>query len=86
MAPFLAQAERNVTDPPAQPPNAVAIDMSNVTPPEKESHSVSLFGPPIPPDATQDLHSPTQPRDEVPQTVVNDWVDKNKQVWAMLHT
>ncbi|KAG8737324.1 hypothetical protein FRC12_017190 [Ceratobasidium sp. 428] len=82
MAPFLAQAERNVpaTGPP-EPPNAVAIDMSNINPTEKESHSESLFGPPIPVDAVVlDAHPhSTQPRDQVSQTVVDSWVEKNKQ-------
>ncbi|KAG8691968.1 hypothetical protein FRC11_000842 [Ceratobasidium sp. 423] len=78
MAPFLAQAEQNAGTTPAQPPGSVAIDMSNAEAKEKESRSESLFGPPIPPGATQDSQS-TQPRDEVSQAVVNDWVEKNKQ-------
>ncbi|KAG8693979.1 hypothetical protein FRC08_008773 [Ceratobasidium sp. 394] len=82
MAPFLAQAERNVPGAaPAAPPGAVAIDMSNVKPADKESHSESLFGPPIPADAaTLDAHPhSTQPRDQVSQAVVDGWVEKNKQ-------
>ncbi|CAE6429057.1 unnamed protein product [Rhizoctonia solani] len=80
MAPFLAQAEQNVGDNPAQPHGSVAIDMSNTQPKEKETRSESLFGPPIPPDSVQDSHSQsTQPHDEVSQAVINDWVDKNKQ-------
>ncbi|CAE6524138.1 unnamed protein product [Rhizoctonia solani] len=78
MAPFLAEAERNAGSTPTQPPGSVAIDMSNSEPKEKESRSESLFGPPIPPGATQDSQ-PTQPRGEVAQAVVNDWVEKNKQ-------
>ncbi|KAH7345242.1 hypothetical protein B0J17DRAFT_712848 [Rhizoctonia solani] len=78
MAPFLAQAEQNAGTTPTQPPGSVAIDMSNAEPKEKESCSESLFGPPIPPGAAQDSQ-PTQPRDEVSQAVVNEWVEKNKQ-------
>ncbi|KAG9102410.1 hypothetical protein FRC07_010235, partial [Ceratobasidium sp. 392] len=82
MAPFLAQAERNVpaTAPPA-PSDAVAIDMSNVKATDKEPHSESLFGPPIPADTiTNDAHSHSaQPRDQVSQTIVDSWVEKNKQ-------
>jgi hypothetical protein len=55
--------------------------MSSTESKEKESRSESLFGPPIPPDAVQDSHSqPTQPQDEVHQAVVDEWVDRNKQV------
>ncbi|QRW04963.1 Zinc finger, C3HC4 type (RING finger) protein [Ceratobasidium sp. AG-Ba] len=82
MAPFLAQAERNVPSAaPAPPTDAVAIDMSNVRPADKESHSESLFGPPIPADAAAlDAHShSTQPHDQISQSVVDHWVEKNKQ-------
>ncbi|QRV90872.1 Zinc finger, C3HC4 type (RING finger) protein [Ceratobasidium sp. AG-Ba] len=82
MAPFLAQAERNVPPAaPAPPTDAVAIDMSNVKPADKESHSESLFGPPIPADAAAlDAHShSTQPHDQISQSVVDHWVEKNKQ-------
>ncbi|CAE7157808.1 unnamed protein product [Rhizoctonia solani] len=78
MAPFLAQAEQNTGTATTQPPGSVAIDMSSTEPKEKESRSESLFGPPIPPGATQDSQS-TQPRDEVSQAIVNNWVEKNKQ-------
>ncbi|KAJ1311694.1 hypothetical protein OPQ81_010167 [Rhizoctonia solani] len=77
MAPFLAQAERDAGTS-IQPPGSVAIDMSNAEPREKESRSESLFGPPIPPSAIQDSQS-TQPRDEVAQADVNEWVEKNKR-------
>jgi hypothetical protein len=84
MAPFLAQAERVGATAPAtaDAPNAVAIDMSNVAPAEKESHSEALFGPPIPADAaTLDSHiHPAQPHDQVSQAVVDGWVEKGKQV------
>ncbi|KAG8747209.1 hypothetical protein FRC10_001825 [Ceratobasidium sp. 414] len=77
MAPFLAQAERNApAAAPTAPPGAVAIDMSSV----KESHSESLFGPPMPADAAAlDHPHSTQPRDQVSQAVVDGWVEKNKQ-------
>ena len=81
MAPFLAQAERNVAPVPVPPADAVAIDMSNIAPAGKESHSEALFGPPIPLDAAHDVNQQSAlPRDEVSQTVVDGWVERNKQV------
>ncbi|CAE6420710.1 unnamed protein product [Rhizoctonia solani] len=75
LAPFLTQAEGNNGATQTQPPGSVAIDMSSAEPKDKESRSESLFGPPIPPSAIQDSQS-TQPRDEVSETVVNDWGDE----------